>query len=250
MRFKGFRHYSPIVMAIAGGIGVVTTAILAAKATPKAINAIEMDSRYEHFGDGNAYTPKEAFKSAWRYYIPTAISGLATIACIAGSSILSNKNQAAVTSAYILLDRSYKTYKEKVNERFGEDADRQIQSDIIKAKYNPNELSQKGEVLTFYEEHYGKMFERSMLEVLDAEYRLNRKFILNGEANLNDFFELLGLPKNDIGGKIGWSLEASCSVYGYSWLDFVYELVKMDDGMECYIINIPAVSTLGYDDLL
>lgn len=50
--------------------------------------------------------------SAWKCYIPTAAFGLSTIACIMGANALNSRKQAALTSAYALINQSYKEYKD------------------------------------------------------------------------------------------------------------------------------------------
>ena len=88
-----------------------------------------------------------------------------------------------------------------------------------------------------------------MLEVQNAEYLLNRKIVTEGEACLNDFLKLLGLSEINGGDELGWSLEAGCAFYGYSWIDFEHELVELtEDGLECYIIHIAEEPTIGYTE--
>jgi hypothetical protein len=93
------------------------------------------------------------------------------------------------------------------------------------------------EVHLFYEYNHGDFFLRTKEEVLSAEYRLNLKFSITGYASLNDFYELLYLPKTDIGASIGWAF--GNDLYRYPWIDFTHELVNLEDGMECYVIDMP-----------
>lgn len=96
----------------------------------------------------------------------------------------------------------------------------------------------------FYELNYGEFFERTKGEVLSAEYRFNLKFMHKGYANLNDLYELLYLPKTEQGEVLGWA--AGEGMYGCPWIDFKHELIKLDDGMECYIITMPFEPTEDY----
>lgn len=64
---------------------------------------------------------------------------------------------------------------------------------------------------------------------MDAEYHLNRKFVLRGYASLNEFYMFLGLPQTNLGEVLGWT----CT-YGYSWIgtqSWVY-LVQYTAGAE------------------
>lgn len=101
------RKYSPVALSCVASAGVVVTAIAAAKATPRAVALVYADSRKKHDGDPYAYTKKEAFIAAWKCYIPAVAFGASTIACIMGANALNRRQQAALTSAYALVQSSY-----------------------------------------------------------------------------------------------------------------------------------------------
>lgn len=128
------RKYSPVALSCVASVGVVVTAIAAAKATPRAVALVYADSRKNHDGDPYAYTKKEAFIAAWKCYIPAVAFGASTIACIMGANALSRHQQAALTSAYALVQNSYKEYKDKLKELYGEEAHNAIMDSIIKEK--------------------------------------------------------------------------------------------------------------------
>ena len=98
-----FRKYSPMALSCVASVGVIVTAVVAVKATPKALSLVMEDSRKNHDGDPYAYTKKEAIASAWKCYIPAAAFGVSTIACIMSANALNRRQQAALTSAYALL---------------------------------------------------------------------------------------------------------------------------------------------------
>ena len=100
------RKYSPVALSFVASAGVVVTAIAAAKVTPRAVALVYADSRKKHDGDPYAYTKKEAFIAAWKCYIPAVAFGASTIACIMGANALNRRQQAALTSAYALVQSS------------------------------------------------------------------------------------------------------------------------------------------------
>lgn len=242
---------SPLICTCLGAAGVIATAVLAVKATPKALQLIEQ-AGCEKGSDDNpimdmehtALTPIETVKVAWKCYIPAAATGLATIALIFGANSLSKKQQATLISAYALLDQTYREYKNKVKEVLGEESEQKVEDAIAEEKVS--DLCPADGKLLFYEPNYGQGFERTMLEVQDAEYRLNQKFAVEGEASLNDFFELLGLNKTDTGDMIGWSQEMAWDNYNYQWIEFEHELKTTEGGREYYQINMPFPPTFGY----
>ena len=141
------RKHSSTILTVLGSVGVVATSALAVKATPKALQLIE-DAKEEK---GDELTVGETIKAAWKPYIPATIVGTSTIACIFGINYLSTKNQATLMSAYALLDSSYKEYREKVEELYGEDSDLNVKKEIVKAKYNTLEdvYEEEGKELFF-----------------------------------------------------------------------------------------------------
>lgn len=89
-----------------------------------------------------------------------------------------------------------------------------------------------GEKRLFYETHMDKIFESTIEDVLLAEYHLNRNFTLRGHCLLNEFYEFLGLPPTEYGNTVGWEYSLGWSFYGYQWIDFTHEVIKLDDGLE------------------
>lgn len=138
------RKYSPVALSFVASAGVVVTAIAAAKATPRAVALVYADSRKKHDGDPYAYTKKEAFIAAWKCYIPAVAFGASTIACIMGANALNRRQQAALTSAYALVQSSYKEYKDKLKELYGEEAHNAIMDSIIKEKCKDISISANG----------------------------------------------------------------------------------------------------------
>lgn len=136
------RKASPTILSGLGAAGVIVTSVLAVRATPKALRKIRADSKVNHDGDPEAYSKLEAVRSAWVCYIPTAISGTATIFCIFGANVLNKHQQAALTSAYALLNDSYNNYKDKLKELYGEEAHQKIIDAIAAEKATNDAINQ------------------------------------------------------------------------------------------------------------
>lgn len=150
------------LLTVIGAIGVVATAITAVKNTPKAQYLIQK-AEYEK---DEELTTFEKVKVAAPAYIPTAIVAGSTIACILGSNVLNKQTQAAMASAYALLDASYKEYRRKVNDIYGENADSDILEQMAKDDYEEydDELPD-GEVL-FWDTNSGKYFTGTFEDVI------------------------------------------------------------------------------------
>lgn len=145
-----------------GVVGVVGTAIATGKSTPK---AKELLRRAEE-DKGRELTRLEIVKAAAPAYIPTIIIGASTIACIVGSNILNKRQQASLASAYALLDNSYKEYRRKVSELYGEDADEQVKVELAKDEYEDIKETISGEKELFFDFSTMQYFESTMDEVI------------------------------------------------------------------------------------
>lgn len=226
------KRNSSTILTTIGGIGVVATTVMAVKATPKALRAIDK-ARTEK---GKPLTKFELVRVAGPAYVPTIVTGASTIACVFGANVLNQRKQASLVSAYALLDNSYKEYKKKVNELYGEGSDLNVKTEIAKDKYNEYDVPVEENKLLYYDEFSGQYFESTSEHVLKAVYSLNKLLAENDVACANEFYDLLGIPGVSGGEEIGWSLSAINEMYWAYWLDFHVEKTTMDDGLECHIL--------------
>ena len=125
------------ILTIVGAAGVIATAVLAAKETPKAKRILKEAEQEK----GEELTKLEIVKTVAPAYIPAMVTGAATIACIFGANSLSKNQQASIASAYALLDSSYKEYRKKVSDIFGVDVDEHLQEEIEREEYDEAEPS-------------------------------------------------------------------------------------------------------------
>ena len=229
-----FKRNASTILTCVGGIGVVATTAVAVKDTPKAMQIIEKKTEEK----GEDLTTIEKIKVAGPVYIPAVAIGVSTLACIFGANALSKRSQASLVSAYALLDNSYKEYKNKVEELYGEGADARVKGEVARDKYNADDISRDDEKLLFYDYFSERYFESTMEEVMQAEYEINRELHTKDYAYLNEFYDILGLDHIQSGWDLGWSMGASYAHYWKTWIDFRHEKVEMEDGMECYIITM------------
>ena len=221
------------ILTVLGGAGVVATAVTAVKATPKAIKLIEV---YEE-QKGEGLTTLEKIKVAGPHYIPSILIGAGTIACIFGANILSKRNQASLISAYALIDNSYKEYKKKMKELYGEEAHKEVISSIAKDKYT-DDIRVNDNKMLFYDEFSHRYFESTLEDVIKAEYNTNRQLQCNGGVYLNEYYEFLGLEPSPGGTELGWSSDILESHYCAERIEFDHTKVILEDGLECCIITL------------
>ena len=165
-----FKRNSSTILTCVGSIGVVTTAVLAVKATPKAIRLLESAEEEK----GEELTTLETVKIAGPAYIPAAITGVSTIACIFGANILSKCQQASLMSAYALIENSYKEYKNKLKVLYGDDADKEVTQEIVKDRYEDYDVSVSDGKQLFFDYFSMRYFESTMEKVLIGENNFNK----------------------------------------------------------------------------
>ena len=159
-----------------GITGMITTTVLAVKATPKALMLIE-DRQYELGID--AMTPVEKVKAAWKCYIPAAITGTASVACLIGSNSVNAKRNAALATAYKLSETAFAEYRDKVIETFGDKKEKTVRDKVSEEKIKENPVSKtevfitgKGQTL-FFEPLSSRYFYANIDLIKRAENKLN-----------------------------------------------------------------------------
>ena len=236
------RNASTILTCIGAG-GVIATSVIAVKATPKALKLLECAKEEK----GEELTTLEKVQIAGPAYIPAAVTGATTIACIFGANVLNKRNQASLVSAYALLDSSYKKYRAKVDELYGEGADKKVIEEVAKDEFDEDILVD-GELQAFYDTTSMRYFESTMEDVEQAELDLNKRLLATGYASLNHFYSLLNIPTVDYGNRVGWTTYARGWQDGCARIDFDHQKVILDDGMECYLLHIITEPSMEYLD--
>lgn len=238
------RKNASTILTCIGGAGVIATSVLAVRATPKALMLLE-NAKEEK---GESLTKMEVVKTAGPAYIPAALVGMSTIACIFGANALNQQRQAALMSAYALLDNTYQQYKSKVIDLYGEEADLRVREDMAKDKYAGDNGLPNGDAILFYDEFSERYFNTTMADMLKAEYEVNKKLSNFGEVCLNEFYELVGLIKVDYGDYLGWSTVDLYEMYGERRVNFHHEKFILDDGLEGYIIVLSREPMPGFEN--
>lgn len=153
----GVKKHSPEILVVAGIAGIVTSTIMACKATTKLSSIMEQSKKeiatikhaVEHsdsltLPDGQTYTKKDGQKDLTivyahtglklaKLYAPSVILGALSITCVVSSNNILRKRNAALAAAYATVDNSFKNYRKNVVERFGEELDKELKYNI-KAK--------------------------------------------------------------------------------------------------------------------
>lgn len=179
---KAVGKKSPEILIAFGIAGIITTTVLAVKATPKAMEKIKEaeKNKKEEFDRDHGYseldtmfklTKPEVVKATWKCYIPAAISGAASIACIVGANTVHSKRNAAIATAYKLSEKALTEYKEATIEEVGEEKVKAIKDRVAQKQLDNNPVNDSQVIITgrsysswfivWYDDSYGLGYQRS-----------------------------------------------------------------------------------------
>ena len=134
------KKHSPEILVVAGIAGTVVSAVLACKATTKVAEILDetkdtLDTIHDGMEtgaiNGQGYTTEDGKKDTVvvyaqtgmklaKLYGPAIILGTLSITSILASNNILRKRNVALGAAYAAIDKSFKEYRGRVIERFGE----------------------------------------------------------------------------------------------------------------------------------
>jgi hypothetical protein len=219
---------STTILSGAAVIGVIATAALAVKATPKAYSRIAEleDMRVED----DIVPLKEKITETWKFYIPAGIVGCCTIACIIGSNQIGLRRNAAMLGAYTLVDTAFREYKEEVVKQIGENKNNKIEEQVLQDRMERNPIASSQVIVTgdgeqdCYDPITDRYFRSSVERIRASANEINRRILSGGEMYVDhdQFYHLLGVPGCSAGEILGWNIDNLLE------LDFVGQLSECD----------------------
>lgn len=240
------KKHSPEILTGIGIAGMITTTVMAVRATPKALILIE--ERKEEIGV-EKLEAMDMVKTAWACYIPAAITGTLSVACLIGASSVNARRNAALATAYTLSESALKDYQGKVIEMFGEKKNEAVKDAVAKDKVEKNPvvtreviITEKGNTLC-YDAISGRYFKSDIEKIKKAECELNRQMLDDMYVSLNDFYYEIGLDSVKLGDELGWNVDS-----GYIDLSFSSQLAS--DGTPCLVIDYSVAPRYDYRNLL
>lgn len=241
-------RHSPEILTALGITGMVTTTVLAVKATPKALNEIKKKEQAacEEAGTDVILSNADKVKACWKCYIPAAVTGVASIACLIGASSVNSKRNAVLATAYKLSETALTEYRDKVVETIGEKKEQVIRDKVHKDHIDNNPASSNTVILTgngnslCYDHHSGRYFRSDIETIRKAVNELNRTMLNEGYVSLNDFYDAIGIRPTSMGYQMGWNTDMKLIE-----VDFSAQL--SDNGEPCLAIDFRVPPKYGYD---
>lgn len=239
-------EHSPEILTGIGITGLLSTTVLAVKATPKALQLI--DEKKEEMNT-DELTNTEVVKTCWKCYIPAAVTASVSVACLIGANSVNSKRNAVLATAYKLSESAFSEYKEKVIETIGEKKEEEVRDKIAKGRIEKNPVKSneviitgKGDVLC-YDIVSGRYFKSDVDKIRKAENTLNKKLMNDMYCSLNEFYDLIGLPFTQMGFELGWNVNDSL-------VEIEFSTQLSEDDTPCVVIQYSVLPKCDYQHLL
>lgn len=204
----------PTILTGVGIAGTAVTGVLAAKAGYSAGYKQSLADQVTTPGYWDDKTRKDRIthvaKETWKLYLPSAVTGVGTIASIAAANKISTNRAAAMAAAYTITDKAFTEYKAKVVETIGEKKETVIRDKIAQEKVDRNSdgagtlIIGDGQVLC-YDVYSDRWFDSTMEDLKKAQNDTNYEILHNMYVSLSEFYSRIGLSPTPYSDEVGWT---------------------------------------------
>lgn len=241
------KKHSPEILVMAGIAGTVVSAVLACKATTKVAEILDetkgtLDTIHEGMEtgaiNGQEYTTEDGKKDTVvvyaqtgmklaKLYAPAIILGTLSITSILASNNILRKRNVTLGAAYAAIDKSFKEYRGRVIERFGEQVDTELKYGIKAKKFeeievdpetgkekkvkktvmvaDPNLQSDYAVYFDSKSRNYETNPDYNRMFLKAQQAFANDKLQTRGHLFLNEVLDDLDLPRTPAGQIVGWT---------------------------------------------
>lgn len=241
------KKFSPQILTGVGVVGVVTSSVLASKATLKLEPIVsEIKAGVEVAKDltttktADEYSSTQYKKDITHTYLiggleivklygPAVTTMTLSIICLVSAQGIMHQRNAALAAAYKSIEQTFSEYRKRVIEEFGEDKDRDFRTGAREVE----ETDSEGNVTTvvhidgsrtsryakFFDEtnpNWEKKPEYNMLFLKSVQNHMNDKLHVQGHLFLNEVYDRLGIDRTPEGAVVGWLMGGS----GDNYIDF------------------------------
>lgn len=227
-------RHAPEILTGIGVAGMVTSTILAVKATPKAYLLVN-DRKDELEVEKLPVT--ELVKTTWKCYIPAAVTCGASIACLIGASSVNFKRNAALATAYKLSEAALSEYKDAVIETIGEKKEQSVRDKVAEERLKKNPVSKSEIIVTgngttlCYDPVGNSYFKSNIQQIESAKNKLNARMLSENYVSLNDFYDELGIGTTKLGDDLGWD------IYKDGLVEIAFSSQLAEDGTPCLVMD-------------
>ena len=260
--FKSTRKFigkhSPEILTGVGVAGMITSTILAVKATPKALELMDDEVRRQNrelvnnaqgetVNQISKLNAVDTIKVAWKPYVPAALTCVASATCIIGASAVNAKRNAALATAYAISERTLIRYRDKVIDTIGEKKEKEVREKIAQDEVNKvtNKeviVTSKGNTLCV-DAISGRCFKSDMNAIQKTVNELNRRMTHENYISLEEFYYELGLEPTKNSSRLGWNLDDGL-------IEINFSSCLNSDGEPCLYVDYMVSPRYEYDKLM
>lgn len=263
---------SPELLVGLGIIGAITSAVLACKATTKAgkiieeandaISTIHQANENGVTNAGETYSEQDCKKDLAvayvqtgvkfaKLYAPAVLLGAASVTSILASHNIMKKRNVALAAAYAAVDKSFKDYRGRVLERFGEQVEKELRynikaqeieetvtdgkgkektvkktADVAQAGWDPSRYSPYAKIFDESHPDWRKDAEQNLYYLKALQAQATDKLRSQGHLFLNEVYDMLGFKRTQAGAAVGWIYDPRHPI-GDDFVDFgMYEVLR------------------------
>ena len=242
------KKHSPEILVTAGIIGAVVSTVIACKATVKAAKVVEstkndLDKVHTAVENGvteagESYSVEDSKKdlaiayiqagvNVVKLYAPAVVLGVLSVGAMLASNNILRKRNVALGAAYMAIDKSYKEYRSRVVERFGEQVDTELKYGIKAKKFEEVEVDQEtgkekkvkktvmvadpnlqSDYAVYFDgksRNYETNLDYDRMFLKAQQAFANDKLQSRGHLFLNEVLDDLDLPRTPAGQIVGWT---------------------------------------------
>lgn len=222
--------HAPTILTAAGTAGFIGTTVLASKATLKVEETISEEAallvKVHEAHEAGKLTDKDATHDKVvlysrmttklvKLYAPALILGAASIASLATGHGIMLKRNASLAAAYAAVDQAFKTYKKKIESKFGKEAVLDALVSTPQEDLTKDEMTLEAVTAVDGVSPYGVIFDEDNVNWsadedlaklhLDCQQQYANDILqTRGHIFLNEVYKMLGFPHTPAGAVTGW----------------------------------------------
>ena len=243
---KFLGKHSPEILTGIGITGMITSTVLAVKATPKALTLIDRKKKELQVDE---LTALEMVKTVWKPYLPSTGLIISSTACIILASRVNYKRNAALATAYSISERTLLRYRDKVIDTLGETKERKIRDEIAQDDLKGNKVNDSQVIITangntlFKDVMSGRFFKSDIDTIKRIINELNRKLVYENYISLNEFYGEIGLEDVKNGSLVGWNVNSGL-------IEPYFTTCITDDNQPCVVLDFYVSPKYDYDKII
>jgi hypothetical protein len=266
------KQHGPTILTVSGTIGFATTAILTGIAAVRSQGVVaDMKKRGQVINERanfEGWTEQDRVKAVVhetipgvkelvKIYAPPVILGVLSGAAIMAGHGLMLKQRAGLIAAYGALDASFRAYRKRVGEEYGEEVERKLYADRFVMRdedrddqglpctiddMDPGFPSLYSKYFDEYSFNYNKNPEYNRTFLTQQQNYANNRLQSRGYLFLSDVYRSLGFEETQASRAVGWTLNGP----GDHYVDFGLHRIG-DPNTRAFVNNLESVVLLDFN---